>query len=144
MLQFPSRLYLTAISFSQQRLKGGTTAVVALVREKRLVVAWLGDSQALLVRRRNPVRMVEPHKPELPVSASEGAEDGRLLVGVGVWVCGVDCPLCGCGKRERGKDRGTFREAGREGGRGEDLIKAKKRKTSEREERTEIVTWKRR
>ncbi|MPD04360.1 Protein phosphatase 1F [Portunus trituberculatus] len=50
------------------KLKGGTTAVVALVREKRLVVAWLGDSQALLVRRRSPVRMVEPHKPELPVS----------------------------------------------------------------------------
>ena len=51
-----------------QRLKGGTTAVVALVRERRLVVAWLGDSQALLVRGRKPIQIVEPHKPEINVS----------------------------------------------------------------------------
>ncbi|KAF2355774.1 PPM-type phosphatase domain [Trinorchestia longiramus] len=50
---------------SAQRLKGGTTAVVALLREKRLAVAWLGDSLAVLVRKRQPVKLVEPHKPDL-------------------------------------------------------------------------------
>ena len=52
---------------SVQRLKGGTTAVVALLREKRLAVAWLGDSLAVLVRRRQPIKLVEPHKPDLQV-----------------------------------------------------------------------------
>ncbi|XP_064117081.1 LOW QUALITY PROTEIN: mucin-2-like [Macrobrachium nipponense] len=69
-----------------ERLKGGTTAVVALVREKRLVVAWLGDSQALLVRRRNPVRMVEPHKPELPVERERVEEMGGCVINIqGTW-----------------------------------------------------------
>nr|XP_027220107.1 protein phosphatase 1E-like [Penaeus vannamei] len=71
---------------TKERLKGGTTAVVALVREKRLVVAWLGDSQALLVRRRNPVRMVEPHKPELPVERERVEEMGGCVINIqGTW-----------------------------------------------------------
>ncbi|XP_069169048.1 uncharacterized protein [Procambarus clarkii] len=71
---------------SKEKLKGGTTAVVALVREKRLVVAWLGDSQALLVRRRHPVRMVEPHKPELPVERERVEEMGGCVINIqGTW-----------------------------------------------------------
>ena len=41
--------------------------MVALLREKRLAVAWLGDSLAVLVRKRQPVKLVEPHKPDLQV-----------------------------------------------------------------------------
>ncbi|XP_050714608.1 proteoglycan 4-like isoform X3 [Eriocheir sinensis] len=71
---------------SKEKLKGGTTAVVALVREKRLVVAWLGDSQALLVRRRTPVRMVEPHKPELPIERERVEEMGGCVLNIqGTW-----------------------------------------------------------
>ncbi|KAK8732938.1 hypothetical protein OTU49_006672 [Cherax quadricarinatus] len=69
-----------------EKLKGGTTAVVALVREKRLVVAWLGDSQALLVRRRHPLRMVEPHKPELPLERERVEEMGGCVINIqGTW-----------------------------------------------------------
>ena len=35
-----------------------------LVVKDELHVAWLGDSQALLVRGREPIQLVTPHKPE--------------------------------------------------------------------------------
>ncbi|CAL4063507.1 unnamed protein product [Meganyctiphanes norvegica] len=70
----------------KERLKGGTTAVVALIREKRLVVAWLGDSQALLVKKREPIRMVEPHKPEIPVERERVEEMGGCVINIqGTW-----------------------------------------------------------
>lgn len=55
-----------------QKLTSGTTALCCLYRptEKRLYVGWLGDSKALLVTQGNIMQMVEPHKPELPVSAA--------------------------------------------------------------------------
>lgn len=51
-----------------QRLKGGTTAVVCLIRDKLLLTAWLGDSQAVLVRDGIATQLVNPHKPDRPVS----------------------------------------------------------------------------
>ncbi|XP_076038176.1 uncharacterized protein LOC143023514 isoform X3 [Oratosquilla oratoria] len=69
-----------------ERLKGGTTAVVALVRERRLVVAWLGDSQALLARQRKPVKIVEPHKPELAIERERVEKFGGYVINVqGTW-----------------------------------------------------------
>jgi len=52
-----------------QNLKSGTTAVCALLRptEQMLYVAWLGDSQALLVRNGRAVHVVNPHKPDRQV-----------------------------------------------------------------------------
>ncbi|XP_071543855.1 uncharacterized protein [Panulirus ornatus] len=77
--------YITSAQLVE-KLKGGTTAVVALVREKRLVVAWLGDSQALLVRLRSPVKMVEPHRPELPVEKDRVEELGGCVINIqGTW-----------------------------------------------------------
>ena len=35
-----------------------------LVERNKLHVAWLGDSQALIVRDGKPVKLVTPHKPE--------------------------------------------------------------------------------
>lgn len=35
-----------------------------------LHVAWLGDSQAMLVRQGDPVTLMDPHKPEREVSSS--------------------------------------------------------------------------
>lgn len=48
-----------------ENLTGGTTAVVALLRpkEKTLYIAWVGDSQALLVKQGNILQCVNPHKP---------------------------------------------------------------------------------
>ena len=51
-----------------QPLKSGTTAVCSLIRGNTLYSAWLGDSQAVLVRNGYPVKVVEPHKPNRPVS----------------------------------------------------------------------------
>lgn len=50
-----------------QRLKGGTTAVVSLIRGNLLLTAWLGDSQAVLVRDGVGTQLVDPHKPDRSV-----------------------------------------------------------------------------
>ncbi len=50
----------------------GTTGVAAVVREKTIHVAWLGDSQALLVRNGQAVEIMNPHKPEREVSMNYG------------------------------------------------------------------------
>lgn len=54
----------------KQKLVSGTTALSVLYRpdEARLYVGWLGDSKALLVTQGTVMQMVQPHKPELPVS----------------------------------------------------------------------------
>ncbi|XP_063238869.1 uncharacterized protein LOC134540210 [Bacillus rossius redtenbacheri] len=50
---------------NRENLHSGTTAVCALLGPgKALHVAWLGDSQALLVRRGRSVGLVNPHKPD--------------------------------------------------------------------------------
>ena len=50
-----------------ERLKGGTTAVVSLIRGNLLLTAWLGDSQAVLVKQNGLARqLVDPHKPDRP------------------------------------------------------------------------------
>lgn len=52
-----------------QNLSSGTTAVVALLRpkEKTLYIAWVGDSQALLVNQGRVLQVVNPHKPSRQV-----------------------------------------------------------------------------
>ena len=55
--------------FLFQTLKSGTTAVISLIRGNMLYVGWLGDSQSVLVRSGKPVKVVEPHKPDRPVSS---------------------------------------------------------------------------
>ena len=46
----------------------GTTAVCTLIHGQTLYNAWLGDSQSILVRNGRAVKIVEPHKPNRPVS----------------------------------------------------------------------------
>lgn len=47
-----------------QSFKSGTTALVALhfLEDKMMHVAWVGDSQALLVKNGEAVQIVNPHK----------------------------------------------------------------------------------
>ncbi|KAK4004606.1 hypothetical protein OUZ56_006339 [Daphnia magna] len=47
-----------------ERLKGGSTAVVSLIRGNLLLTAWLGDSQAVLVKDGVATQLVNPHKPD--------------------------------------------------------------------------------
>ncbi|XP_048199336.1 protein phosphatase 1F [Perognathus longimembris pacificus] len=48
----------------RERLQSGTTGVCALIAGKTLHVAWLGDSQVILVQQGQVVKLMEPHKPE--------------------------------------------------------------------------------
>lgn len=50
----------------KENLRSGTTAVCALLRPKEsmLYIAWLGDSQAVIVKQGCPTQIVKPHKPD--------------------------------------------------------------------------------
>ena len=58
----------------RQGSHAGAAAVVALLSSSHLHVAWLGDCQAVLCRAGSAVRVVNPHKPERPVSWRHGPE----------------------------------------------------------------------
>ena len=64
-------LYFLYTIFAYLFLQGnssGTTAVCTFIRGKTIYAAWLGDSQAILVRNGQAVKIIEPHKPNRPVS----------------------------------------------------------------------------
>lgn len=54
----------------RERLQSGTTGVCALITGTTLHVAWLGDSQVILVQQGQVVKLMEPHKPERQVKGS--------------------------------------------------------------------------
>lgn len=58
---------LTCVRVCCQRLRSGTTGVVVLIQGQELTVAWLGDSQAILVRKGQAVTLMDPHKPDREV-----------------------------------------------------------------------------
>lgn len=53
---------------SSGKIKSGSTAVLSLIMPGKLYVAWLGDSQAVLVKQSEVSNLVTPHKPERKVS----------------------------------------------------------------------------
>lgn len=59
-----------ALLLSLQRLQSGTTGVCALITGTTLHVAWLGDSQVILVQQGQVVKLMEPHRPERQVRGS--------------------------------------------------------------------------
>ena len=73
-----------ACALSLQRLQSGTTGVCALIAGNTLHVAWLGDSQVLLVRQGQAVKLMEPHRPE--------REDGAPLPAARVCAAGKGAP----------------------------------------------------
>jgi len=62
--------------------KSGSTAVCALIKGEMLYVAWLGDSQATLVRNGVPVKISDSHRPN---RADERARIGALGGSVMLW-----------------------------------------------------------
>lgn len=50
-----------------QRMRSGSTGVAVLLAADWLTVSWLGDSQAMLVKKGEPVILMDPHKPEREV-----------------------------------------------------------------------------
>lgn len=53
-----------------QHLRSGTTGVAVLIQGLELTVCWLGDSQAILVRKGQVVTLMDPHKPDREVGIS--------------------------------------------------------------------------
>ncbi|XP_060641891.2 protein phosphatase 1F [Anolis sagrei] len=48
----------------REKLRSGSTGVSALIVDNKLHIAWLGDSQVMLVQQGKTVTLMEPHKPE--------------------------------------------------------------------------------
>ncbi|XP_066146248.1 uncharacterized protein [Euwallacea fornicatus] len=70
-----------------ESLTGGTTAVVALLRpkEKSLYIAWVGDSQALLVKQGKILQCVNPHKPCREDERARIEQAGGCVMHWGTW-----------------------------------------------------------
>lgn len=53
-------------AMKEARIKGGTTALVALFHKNDLYVANAGDSRAVLCKEGRTVRVTVDHKPDVP------------------------------------------------------------------------------
>ncbi|KAG8146288.1 hypothetical protein E2320_012649 [Naja naja] len=60
----------------REKLRSGTTGVSCFLVDDKLHVAWLGDSQVMLVQQGKVITLMEPHKPERELT---GTEDYVLL-----------------------------------------------------------------
>lgn len=69
----------------RERLRSGSTGVAALIQGQQLTVAWLGDSQVLLVRRGQVVPLMEPHKPEREDEKQRIEDLGGCITFMGCW-----------------------------------------------------------
>lgn len=70
---------------TRERLRSGSTAVTALIQGQRLLVAWLGDSQALLVRNGREEEVMEPYKPEREDERERIEGLGGCVTFMGCW-----------------------------------------------------------
>jgi len=69
----------------RQKYSSGTTAVCALVESDFVHIAWLGDSQAVLVRDGRAVQIMNPHKPEREDERKRIEALGGCVVWFGAW-----------------------------------------------------------
>ncbi|XP_069134647.1 uncharacterized protein [Argopecten irradians] len=69
----------------REKLKSGSTGVSVLLREDKLHVAWLGDSQAMLVRNGEAVVLMDPHKPERQDERNRIEAAGGCVLFMGTW-----------------------------------------------------------
>ncbi|XP_003995023.3 protein phosphatase 1F [Felis catus] len=68
----------------RERLQSGTTGVCAFIAGKTLHVAWLGDSQVILVQQGQVVKLMEPHRPERQ-------DEKERIEALGGFVSHMDC-----------------------------------------------------
>ncbi|MGH0155822.1 UNVERIFIED_CONTAM: hypothetical protein FKN15_051886 [Acipenser sinensis] len=69
----------------RERLRSGSTGVAALLNGDWLHVAWLGDSQVMLVRQGQVVSLMEPHKPEREDEKERIEALGGCVAFMGCW-----------------------------------------------------------
>ncbi|XP_029467340.1 protein phosphatase 1E [Rhinatrema bivittatum] len=70
---------------ARENLRCGTTGVVTFIRGNMLHVAWLGDSQVMLVRRGKAVELMKPHKPDREDEKQRIEALGGCVVWFGAW-----------------------------------------------------------
>ncbi|XP_059839198.1 protein phosphatase 1F isoform X1 [Hypanus sabinus] len=69
----------------RKKLRSGTTGVTALIAGNKLHVAWLGDSQVMMVRQGQVVTLMDPHKPEKEDEKQRIEELGGCVIFLGCW-----------------------------------------------------------
>ncbi|XP_023129116.2 protein phosphatase 1F isoform X1 [Amphiprion ocellaris] len=69
----------------REHLRSGSTGVAMLIQGQQLTVAWLGDSQAILVRKQQVVTLMEPHKPEREDEKQRIEDLGGCVTFMGCW-----------------------------------------------------------
>uniref|UniRef100_A0A8C1VDF6 Protein phosphatase 1E n=1 Tax=Cyprinus carpio TaxID=7962 RepID=A0A8C1VDF6_CYPCA len=70
---------------SREKLRCGTTGVVTFLRGRTLYVAWLGDSQVMMVKRGQPVELMKPHKPDREDEKKRIEALGGCVIWFGTW-----------------------------------------------------------
>ncbi|XP_023243431.1 probable serine/threonine-protein kinase DDB_G0282963 [Centruroides sculpturatus] len=69
----------------REGIKGGSTALCCLIREKTLYIAWVGDSQAVLVKKGVPNIIGLPHKPDREEERCRVKELGGCVLFMDTW-----------------------------------------------------------
>ncbi|XP_068461519.1 protein phosphatase 1F isoform X2 [Clinocottus analis] len=69
----------------RERLRSGSTGVAVLIQGPELTVAWLGDSQAILVREGHAVTLMDPHRPDREDEKQRIEELGGCVTFMGCW-----------------------------------------------------------
>ncbi|XP_067935848.1 protein phosphatase 1E-like isoform X2 [Watersipora subatra] len=74
-----------SVRAAKEKLHSGTTGVAVLIEPNHLAVAWLGDSQALLVKSGRATEIMNPHKPECEEERARIEALGGSVVFFGTW-----------------------------------------------------------
>ncbi|KAJ3589051.1 hypothetical protein NHX12_009899 [Muraenolepis orangiensis] len=70
---------------AREKVRCGTTGVVTFLRGRTLYVAWLGDSQVMLVRKGQAVELMKPHKPDREDEKLRIEALGGCVIWFGTW-----------------------------------------------------------
>ncbi|XP_015110938.1 titin [Diachasma alloeum] len=66
-------------------INSGATALCALIINRKLYVAWAGDSQAALAKRGNVTQLVNPHRPDRTDEKDRVIRMGGSVMYYGMW-----------------------------------------------------------
>ncbi|XP_063966694.1 protein phosphatase 1E-like [Lytechinus pictus] len=69
----------------REGLRSGSTGVAVVIEPDTIHLAWLGDSQAVLMRDCKPVIIMDPHKPDREDEKKRIEELGGCVVWFGAW-----------------------------------------------------------
>jgi len=71
---------------ANESIRPGTTALVCLIEDdRRLYMAWAGDSSSILVRNGQPVLLTDPHTPERKEERDRVERSGGECLYTNMW-----------------------------------------------------------